>query len=315
MVGEILRKLVLSRAASFHLDVVRGRLDRPAETQVQQVGAVVAGGHHGDGYAHPGLAGFVAWNCWICPIQAIRVGEGSTHFGGAVHVMGDLYGEIGAVFPRPPRVSDIVEFVGELRRLRSTHAVNDAFADDVCFRLAQRVRDVTLREFPIGVRGQERAAVVFLVKRQVDVFAGFVVLEGYLEAFVGHQLGGYVGSHVQRVGQNQVSVVGGLRHRVLKGRLARRQAKSVVGITQGSRFPAGCGGSVVRVAGSQILPGRCRQPHFVAVKGVEHVPMSGPADAAVGFVRDNQLEPLRRDGLAMPGGGVDCLNGGDGDWR
>jgi hypothetical protein len=50
---------VLARAAPLDLDEVGGRKDRAHQAQVEDVGAVVAGGHHADGDADAGLAGLV----------------------------------------------------------------------------------------------------------------------------------------------------------------------------------------------------------------------------------------------------------------
>ena len=80
-------EIVLACAASLDLDEVGGRKDRAEETEIEDVGAVVAGGHHADGHADTRLAGLVGWeevaepsrlllvklmvNCWasgICEV-------------------------------------------------------------------------------------------------------------------------------------------------------------------------------------------------------------------------------------------------------
>ena len=42
---------------ALDLHKVRGREDGAKEAEVQDIGAVVTGGHHADGYADPRLAG------------------------------------------------------------------------------------------------------------------------------------------------------------------------------------------------------------------------------------------------------------------
>ena len=50
---------MLAGAAPLDLDEVSRREDRPEQAEVENVGAVVAGGHHADGDADARLAGLV----------------------------------------------------------------------------------------------------------------------------------------------------------------------------------------------------------------------------------------------------------------
>ncbi len=59
VVEQLLAKVVLAGATALDLDEIGGREDGAKQAQVQDVGAVVAGGHHAHGHAHPRLAGLV----------------------------------------------------------------------------------------------------------------------------------------------------------------------------------------------------------------------------------------------------------------
>ena len=58
-VEELLAEVVLPRAAAFDLDEIGGREDRAEQAEIEDVRAIVAGGHHADGDADAGLAGLV----------------------------------------------------------------------------------------------------------------------------------------------------------------------------------------------------------------------------------------------------------------
>jgi hypothetical protein len=59
VVEELLAEVVLAGAAALDLDEVGGREDGADQAEVEDVRAVVAGGHHADGDADAGLAGLV----------------------------------------------------------------------------------------------------------------------------------------------------------------------------------------------------------------------------------------------------------------
>src|SRR3990172_8154957 len=61
-IEEQFQKVVRTGTAPFDLDEVGGREDRTEEAEVEDVGAVVAGGHHADRHAHSRLAGLVGRN-------------------------------------------------------------------------------------------------------------------------------------------------------------------------------------------------------------------------------------------------------------
>ena len=59
VVKKQVKKVVLTGAPPFDLDKVGWRKNGTEEADIENVGAVVAGGHHADGDANPRLAGFV----------------------------------------------------------------------------------------------------------------------------------------------------------------------------------------------------------------------------------------------------------------
>ena len=73
-VADFLVEAVLARAASLDLNEVGRREHRAHEGEVEDVRAVVAGGHHADGDADARLAGLVGVE-EVCGAEQVVVGE------------------------------------------------------------------------------------------------------------------------------------------------------------------------------------------------------------------------------------------------
>ena len=73
-VEELIAEVVLPGAAPFDLDEIGRGEDRSEEAKVQDVRAVVAGGHHADRHADAGFAGFIGGDEVGGPEQVV-VGE------------------------------------------------------------------------------------------------------------------------------------------------------------------------------------------------------------------------------------------------
>ena len=71
---QIFRKFIGARAASLDLDKIGRREDRTHQTEIQNIFAIVAGGHHANGHTHAGFAGFVGLD-EICRTAQVVVRE------------------------------------------------------------------------------------------------------------------------------------------------------------------------------------------------------------------------------------------------
>ena len=103
---------VLARAAALDLDEVRRRENRPQQDDVQQILAVVAGGHHADRDADARLGADVAVEKTGVPVQVV-VGETDGHLLGVLHFGSHLDGEIGVVLAGKHGVGQLVQGLGD----------------------------------------------------------------------------------------------------------------------------------------------------------------------------------------------------------
>ena len=71
---QLFAKVVLAGAPAFDLHKLRWRKHWAHQGQVEQIGAVVAGGHHAHGDANAGFAGFIGCQP-IGRAQQVVVGE------------------------------------------------------------------------------------------------------------------------------------------------------------------------------------------------------------------------------------------------
>ena len=58
-VKELFKEIVLPSSTPFYLDEFRGRKDWAEETEIEDVGTIIAGRHHADRDAHSRLAGLI----------------------------------------------------------------------------------------------------------------------------------------------------------------------------------------------------------------------------------------------------------------
>ena len=83
------------------------REDGAKEAEVEEVRAIVAGGHHADGDANAGLAGFVGGD-EVGGAEQVVVGEIEGVLLRTVHLRGDLHGKVGTVFAGEQEVGNFV---------------------------------------------------------------------------------------------------------------------------------------------------------------------------------------------------------------
>src|SRR5690606_18849096 len=99
IVENIRSKVVQTRAAPLHLNELGGREDRTHETEVENVFAIVTGGHHAHGDTDARLAGAVCVD-EVGRAEQIVVREVYRELLCAGDAAGDLHGEIGLVLVR-----------------------------------------------------------------------------------------------------------------------------------------------------------------------------------------------------------------------
>src|SRR5277367_144855 len=100
-------------AASLDLDKVRGRKNRTEETEVEDVRAVVARGHHADCHANPRFAGFVAGQ-EVARAEQVVIAEVDGELLGVGYLGGDLHGKVRLVFSGEHAVGDLIESLRQL---------------------------------------------------------------------------------------------------------------------------------------------------------------------------------------------------------
>jgi len=181
-------------AASLDLDEIGGRKDGAHHRQVEDVLAVVAGGHHAHGDADAGFGGLVAIQKAGVPVEVV-VGKVDAVLLGIRDVGGDLHRKIGVVSLRVAAHRHLVEQLGDLRGVCLADAEADRLADLSRERVEQSMVHECLAELPIGLVGEELALEIRRVEELLHLFA-FLVLDHHGIALFGEQLGGDLGARV-----------------------------------------------------------------------------------------------------------------------
>ena len=149
VVEELLAEIVLARAAPLDLDEIGRREDRAEQAEVQNVRAIVAGGHHADGDADARLAGLVGGN-EIGRTEQVVVREIDGVLLRAIDLRGHLDGEVGLVLAGKHPVGHLVENLRELGGVILADGEDDGLADLAADRIAQRIFEKGLAEELIG---------------------------------------------------------------------------------------------------------------------------------------------------------------------
>ena len=288
-VEQQLAEVVLARAASLDLDEVGGREDRAKEADVQDVGAVVAGGHHADRHADARLAGLVAGD-EVARTKQIVVGEVDGELLGVGYLRGDLHREVGLVAAREHAIGHLIENLRQLRGVVLADSKDDGLADLPADRVAQGVFQKRLAQQLVGVVGKEALLELALLEGLLLVLAS-VIGEGNDEALLREQRGGDFGAGVDHGRVDQEALFHAIEQRVAESRLAVLAAKGAVGVEQQTALGfarvtrAGAGA----IEAAQVVARRGGQAEFVADEVVKHG-AGVAADGAVRFVRDDEIE-------------------------
>ncbi len=176
---------MLARAAPLDLDEIGGREDRPEEAEVEDVGAVVAGGHHAHRHAHARLAGLVGGQ-EVGRAEQVVVGEVDGELLGVGDLRGDLHGEVGLVLAGEHAVGHLVEDLRQLGGVVLADGKDDRLADLAADRVAHGVFQKCLAQELVGSVGEEALLELALLEGRLLVLAG-VVGEVYDEALFGEQ--------------------------------------------------------------------------------------------------------------------------------
>ncbi len=293
VVKGLLAEVVLARAAPLDLDEVGRREDRAEQAKVEDVGAVVACGHHADGDADARLAGLVGRD-EVAGTHQIVVGEVDRKLLGVGHLRGDLHGKVGLVLAGKHAVGDLVEHLRQLGGVVLADREDDGLADFAADRVAQGVLEESLTEDGVGGVGEESFLELALFEGLLLVLAG-VVVERDDEALIGEQLRGDFRASVHHGRVDQVAVFHAVEQGIAEGRLAALAAEGAVGVQKQAALGLArvAGAGVAGVEAPQVVPGRGGQAQLVADEVVEH--RAGvAADGAVGLVRDHEVEVRRR---------------------
>ena len=292
-------KGVFPRAASLDLDKILRREDRTHEAEVENVFAVVAGGHHSDGDANAGFGRLVTGEVGVEPAVAVEVvvGEGEGHLLGQVDTAGDLAGKVGIVPARPEVMRHLVQNGCDLGGVVLGHAEDEGLADLAGDGVLQGVLEEGLAENCVCLAGQEFTFEILVRVNLLDKLAVFVRHHHGI-ALIGKHLGGDLRAGIGDDGVHKESISHAVQQAVAVGGFTRGAAERFIGVQQQAAF------DLSRIVCANIFDvlkvvfGCGGQAQLVADEIVEHRPAVAP-DAAVGFVRDNQIKVGRREQLTV----------------
>ena len=170
VVEELLQEVVLAGAAPLDLDEVGRREDRAEQAEVEDVGAVVAGGHHADRHADPRLAGLVGGE-EVARAEQVVVAEVDGELLGVRDLRGHLHGEVGLVLAGEHAVGHLVEDLRQLGGVVLADGEDDRLADLAADRVAQGVLQEGLAEELVGRVGEEALLELALLEGLLLVLA------------------------------------------------------------------------------------------------------------------------------------------------
>src|SRR6185437_4400543 len=201
----LVQKAVLARASAFDLDEIGRRKDRPEKANVEQIGTVVAGGHHADRDANASLAGLVGRD-EVARAKQVVVGKVDGELLRVGHRTGDLHRKVGLVLAGKQAVGHNVEDLRQLSRVVLADREDDGLADFATDRITQRVLQKRLAQNQIGGLREKALLELALLESFLLVLAG-VVRERDDESFFGKQLRGDIGTCVYHRGIDEVFVL------------------------------------------------------------------------------------------------------------
>ncbi len=230
VVEKQLAEVVPARATSLDLDEVGRRKNRPEQAEIENVRAVIAGGHHAHGDADARLAGFVSRD-EVGRAEQVVVGEVDGELLGVLNLRGDLHGEVGLVFGRIHAVGHLVEDLRQLGGVVLADGKDDRLADLAADRIAQGIFQKRLAEKLVGGVGEKALLELALLEGLLLVIAG-VIGDGDDEALFRKQFGGDLGAGVHHGRVDQEAFLHAIEQGVAEGGLAVLAAEGAVGVEQ-----------------------------------------------------------------------------------
>src|SRR5712691_898452 len=203
VVEELFEEVVLTGAAPLDLDEVGRGKDGAEEAEIEDVGAIVAGGHHANRHADARLAGLVSGQ-EVGRTEQVVVGEVDAELLGVGDLRGDLHGEIGLVLAGEHAVGHLIEDLSQLGGVILADSEDDGLADLAADRIAQGIFQKGLAEQLVRGVGEEALLELALLEGLLLVFAG-IVGERDDEALFGKQFGGDLGAGIHHRGIDQVA--------------------------------------------------------------------------------------------------------------
>ena len=164
---------MLAGAAPLDLDEVGRRENRSKQTEIEDVGAIVAGGHHANRHADTRLAGLVSGQ-EVGRTEQVVVAEVDGELLGVGNLRGDLHGEVGLVLAGEHAVGHLVEDLRQLGGVVLADREDDGLADLPADRIAQGIFQKGLAEEFISGLGKESPLELPLLEGLLLVFASIV---------------------------------------------------------------------------------------------------------------------------------------------
>ena len=303
---------MLPGAAAFDLNEVSGREDRAEEAEIQEVWAIVAGGHHADGDADAGLAGLVGGN-EVGGAEQVVVGEIDGVLLCAAHLRGNLHGEVGLVFAGEHPVGHLIENLRQLARVMLADSEDNGLADLAADGVTQRVFEKRFAKELIGCLREEALFKLALLESFVVVIA-FVVLERHHKARFGKEPGGDLAASVHDGRIDEEAVLHAIEEGVAEGGLTVVATEGTVGIEHepALKLARVFGGGLVLVEFLKVIERRSGEAELVADEVVKDGTRIA-SDGAVSFVGDDEVEVGGRKELLVFVVEEQRLNSGDDD--
>jgi len=204
LIEKLFKEVVFAGAAALDLDEVSGREDGAEKAEVEDVGAILAGGHHAYSDADACPAGTVGRKEIGGPEEVV-VTEVDGELLGIGDGRGDLDGEIGVVPAGEHVVGHEVEHLGELGGMHLADRVDDGLADLAADRIAQGILEKGPAEKLIGSIGEKTPFELALLEGLLAVLAG-IIGEGDDEPLLGKEGGGDLGAGIHHGGADQVAI-------------------------------------------------------------------------------------------------------------
>jgi hypothetical protein len=167
------------RAPALYLDKISWGKNGTHQTEVEDIGAIVSGGHHAYGYADPRFTGNIG-AFKISGTGKPVVGKIDGELLGVAYPGTDLNGKIGVVFSGKQFVGVLVQQLGNFGRVILGYTEHNGFACLAAYGVPQGMVQKGPAEGPVGTFGKEFFFKVPGHKYFFNDFIGFIVRRGLI---------------------------------------------------------------------------------------------------------------------------------------